>query len=373
MHRVRQLLARLGLVVLSLFVALAFAEGLLRLLGYHGPTYLRIENTTLVDDPVLNWRFTPDNVFYFNNVEYRINDEGFRDTVHEMPKPAGVFRVLLASDSIGYGVNVQAEDSYPKVLESLLNERCSPPRFEVANLGMPGLSLSQKLHLVEMRARDLEPDLVLIDYCMNDPAGDMIWRPPKVQKEGCTIAFLNLPVPCRLEELARRSAFLFALRQRIEEFLLKRGKELEDRDYRDVTGSYYVDLHRRPQTRDYLETTLTRIHDLQQRIGVPVFMPIFPILYRLEDYRWAEADSLVAGLCARHGIAHLSLLSAFRTHEDRDLRIQRGDFLHPSVMGHRLAAEAILTALETEGLVPPTHETRTAAPDPSGAATPGGG
>jgi hypothetical protein len=59
----------------------------------------------------LTGRQTPNSVSYFNNIVYKINERGFRDYVYPYKRDPKTLRIFLAADSVGFGANVQMENS----------------------------------------------------------------------------------------------------------------------------------------------------------------------------------------------------------------------------------------------------------------------
>ncbi|OGO13172.1 MAG: hypothetical protein A2Z66_13160 [Chloroflexi bacterium RBG_13_66_10] len=105
--------------------------------------------------------------------EVRTNALGFRAPEFQARKAPGVFRILCLGDSSTFGMNVEAEDAYPQILNRLL-KGSHPGRFEVLNLGVPGYTSRQGLELIRQEALRFEPDLVIFAYGTNDR---LWWRP----------------------------------------------------------------------------------------------------------------------------------------------------------------------------------------------------
>ncbi|MEO8602559.1 MAG: SGNH/GDSL hydrolase family protein [bacterium] len=97
----------------------------------------------------------------------RTNPQGFRGSPFDTAKAPGVFRIVCLGDSSTFGFNVEESDSYPAVLQRLLDES-HPGRFEVINLGVPGYSGRQGLELLRRQALALSPDLVTFGFGTND-------------------------------------------------------------------------------------------------------------------------------------------------------------------------------------------------------------
>jgi lysophospholipase L1-like esterase len=332
-------------------VCFAIGEFGLRVLGYHGGVSFKIEDTILVDDPILNWRNRPSSEFYAGNIAYRFNEKGFRDHSYNHKKPENTFRVFLASDSIGFGTNVRLEDAYPKLLESQANALHESVRTEVISYSMPGLSLRQKFHLVEQYAHDYHPDLIIIDYAINDVEFESKKTSIAGEKSRCSIELLHLPFPCAWKERLKESAFLFALQQGIESVLHRMNWEDQNHFYRQVEGDYYHSLYAMSAKQEYLDLWFRKIGEYQKETGVPILVPIFPLIYDYAQYKWEDLNQLIVQQCEMNGLAHISLLSAYRTNPWNELRVQRGDFTHPSIKGNTIAAQAILGSLQMRNML----------------------
>ena len=105
-------------------------------------------------------------------VIYSMDSLGYRDYDHPLHKPAGTFRILVLGDSFTFGVGVPMEDTYPKVLEKMLNAHKSSIRYEVINTGVPGYNTDQEYYYFVKEGISLEPDLVIVGFFgMNDVDG----------------------------------------------------------------------------------------------------------------------------------------------------------------------------------------------------------
>jgi len=56
------------------------------------------------------------------------------------------------------------------ILELRLSARSGSPRVEVLNFGTDGYGTLREARLLETRASRFDPDLVIVAYCLNDPA-----------------------------------------------------------------------------------------------------------------------------------------------------------------------------------------------------------
>jgi len=104
-----------------------------------------------IKDRVLFWRLDP------SFEEY--NSIGFRD--REISKEKNVFRIICMGDSITFGWPNKTENTYPKVLEKLLNSQFSEMKFEVFNAGVPGYTSHQGLVWLQKEIIKYNPALSL--------------------------------------------------------------------------------------------------------------------------------------------------------------------------------------------------------------------
>lgn len=91
----------------------------------------------------------------------------------EEPLPADtpdLLRIVVVGDSMAFGYGVQQGEDFPALLERDLRLACGSERaIEVLNLAVGGYSLADELAVLRERALPLEPDLVVLAYCLNDP------------------------------------------------------------------------------------------------------------------------------------------------------------------------------------------------------------
>ena len=101
--------------------------------------------------------------------EISLNSEGFRDVEIRKQKPSSVLRIICLGDSWTFGWNVGSTQSYPQQLQDLLRREFPEANFEVFNIGVAGYSSIQGLRLLKTRVLDLNPDVVVVGFAMNEP------------------------------------------------------------------------------------------------------------------------------------------------------------------------------------------------------------
>jgi len=169
-------------VALSPVIFIGLLEVVLRLAGYsydpvaEGSTSTPHKEWTDIEhyrqDPELLWTLKPDAQFHARGVgfiEVRTNSAGLRGVPLPGPKEPGEIRILCLGDSILFGLALPEEQSVPAQLQRSLDfgPLATKHRVRVIPGAVPGWSALQGVRMLD-RLKDLEPDLVIFWFGMND-------------------------------------------------------------------------------------------------------------------------------------------------------------------------------------------------------------
>jgi hypothetical protein len=148
----------------------------------------------------------------------RTNSLGLRGPEIDLPKPAGVFRVICLGDETTMGLSLPEEETYCARLQQHLQQR-TRLEVEVVNAGLPGGCPLTALLLLRQRLLGLQPDVVLMHLDRSDIADDRAVRPyVHVDASGVPVAAVNpLCDSSRISPVARLSeefALVDCLRQK---------------------------------------------------------------------------------------------------------------------------------------------------------------
>jgi GDSL-like Lipase/Acylhydrolase family len=158
--------ANAALAVSSLFVALLCAEGILRMF-YPQPlgVWYSLRDGLVIHPPELS--------VYLNQFDRTVqfNSIGMRDREHAVPKDNGTFRVLLLGDSFMEALQVDFEDSFPKLLEDRLRQ-ASHRTVEVINCAVSGWGTDQELIYLQQYGLKFHSDLILIGMTIHNDVSD---------------------------------------------------------------------------------------------------------------------------------------------------------------------------------------------------------
>jgi lysophospholipase L1-like esterase len=252
-------------------------------------------------------------------------------------KPPGTFRIAVLGDSIaaGHTLRVRHARNFAETLEELLNAR-GGTRFEVLNFGTDGYGTLQEARLLETRVAPFAPDLLLVQYCLNDPSNS--YTP--------TVWFLDARPRSYLLDFVRRRLGLTPSELSPAHPRYTHGAVDWQRLY-DPAGASWHGVVR----------GFARIAAWARPRRVPVVVVIFPLLLDEPDAR-AQAPLVgrihaqVGAAAVQEGFQVLDLAPVFGRLPAAELREIPGDQIHPNPRGHELAARAILELLQVDRMVP---------------------
>jgi len=96
------------------------------------------------------------------------NAHGFRGGPIEMPKPAGLYRIVCLGGSTTYSFRVDDDQTYPVQLQSALASARPDVDVEVINAGVESYTTAESLNNLVFRVLDLDPDAIVVYHGAND-------------------------------------------------------------------------------------------------------------------------------------------------------------------------------------------------------------
>ncbi len=307
------------------------AEIVLRLLGTApGVTRLQIDlphgTFQTSRNPVLRYEPRPGSK--------GVNDYGIRDHDYNVDKREDTLRILVIGDSIGYGYcndgqNLFLDDLFMKQLERNM-QKSSPTPVEVINLCVSGYDTVQEVEFLAEKGLALDPDLVVVAYCLNDDFDasmelNYFRQNPQfgIDSEIGQRVFLS-------SHLVR----LIWLRLRKPESPPPARRPKKEKISRTERGFERL-------------ASMAREHDFQ-----PVVV-VFPLFESIDTYRWHPSHQRAATLASKYGIPVLDLFRPFQEASGGNLKLLQGrcNREHPDEAGHKVAALAIEEYLRKSGMV----------------------
>jgi lysophospholipase L1-like esterase len=123
-----------------------------------------------VPDPRLSFAHAPNRSAFLMGFPVSINSHGLRDREYPEEKAADVYRIVMLGDSTTFGWGAAQEHTVAKILERTLNQAGAPGyrRFEVLNAGVGNYGTVQEYTHYLTYDRTFHPDLVVLEYFIND-------------------------------------------------------------------------------------------------------------------------------------------------------------------------------------------------------------
>jgi hypothetical protein len=306
--------AELALLLGSVLLFLAVAEGAVRLVGMadeHPSGYAPINTRRRGMAPT--------------------NSRGYRDLERKVAKPPGEKRILSLGDSFAWGAGIEFDDTYARRLERLLERRRGEP-VEVVQLALPGMTTVDQASQLHEEGLGYSPDLVLLGYVLNDSedaeaaearrARD--WAEEKQEKR--EPRFLD-----RLALFRVVSTRLWATAENRRRIAGYRSM------YRAEAAGWVAG-----------QKALKLMGRLCTEKGIPLVVAIFPLFGQPldEGYPFTEIHAQVAQAAAAAGARVVDLLPAYRGVRFDLLVVDGAADEHPNEIAHRIAAGVILKAVE---------------------------
>jgi lysophospholipase L1-like esterase len=266
--------------------------------------------------PGLDYELRPNIEKFAQNAMVRTNSYGMRDRERGMKKADGVFRIAVLGDSVTFGFGVENEETYPSVLDRMLNETDSRHKYEVLNFGVGGYSSQDEALVLRYKAIRWNPDLVVIGYVGNDPETEPI-QPLH--------AYFHKP------EWWRHSAVLR---------LMAKTKNTLDILYYGG-GNYVRYLHNYPPKWQTVLDAFKDIREVTSKENVKVVVAIFP--------RGNEVYDKVRAAATEFGFIPVAIREGFSGVSRNETRLPDG---HPNKLGHRIIAEVLKNVLISQKLLP---------------------
>lgn len=287
----------------------------------------------------------PGATYEWKDVPVVINSHGFRTSEFSQEKPANTYRIVNVGDSIAMGWGVAEEATYGRQLETMLNQRAGGDlRYEVINAGVPGWNPENELAFLQKQGIHLSPDLILLEVTIvNDIYGENALE-------------RNSGSPTVIEWLRSNTYFWPFLSVQFQWMQARaQGKDRIDVIDPPTKPESYFPLD--PNAPKWLEvwSWIAQMALLAEAEGVPFVVMLFPLEHQVLDEAFPTTPQDVLTAKAKEaGIPVIDLLPAFQRAcetkpggrcELEDYYLFADVWMHPSELGHQIAAEEILDLL----------------------------
>lgn len=308
---------RLATALLAVVAALALGEAGIRLLGL-APGYGRLE----VDERGSLFVASPNPALLWvpKAGTGDINAYGLREREHSVAKPDGIYRILVLGDSIGFGYCIRhLESTFAKRLETELSELVSDTRIEVLNLSVSGYETTQEVAFLREKGLDLEPDLVLVSFCLNDFDRDSVMLHRFEELDGWqAMRSRGQQALSGLQATSHLARLLSTVRFRADTKPSSTPSE--------------------GPTSSPVEAGFRELATLAEEHTFDVWVMIWPYFQRFDDYEFASLHARANRIAEKEGFPTLDLFEDLVRESEGDARTLRCDRVHPNHRGHAAAA-----------------------------------
>jgi lysophospholipase L1-like esterase len=108
-------------------------------------------------------------IYELNPLYPEINSFGMRNEEFDPSTLRNQFIIAVIGDSHTYGErSKRREDTFPSRLEHYLKAMTGGDNIKVLNFGVPGYDMHQELEVLRAKVLRFNPDLIILQYCIND-------------------------------------------------------------------------------------------------------------------------------------------------------------------------------------------------------------
>ncbi len=292
----------------------------------------------------------------FLGASLRTNAEGLRILENDSgkedgySKPDNTFRIIGLGDSSMFGWKVNMAETSLHVLENRLNQDVSDTNYEAINLSVPGYNTAIEVEVFLKKGLKYNPDLVILHFNTND------YSLPN---------FMKLPQSFSTLRKSYLLDFIYARYQ------LLRGKPEEKTLASPVLGpvekSEYLDesptIPRKYRymvgKRGFLKAMDMLVAATEER-SIPLLVFVIKSTSDVETFRGRQLQLIEQLSRERHFSLlntysyYAEYLNAHPEHSVQDFHVSERD-THPSVLSHKIEAQALYDFLIERKLVPRTQ------------------
>ncbi len=376
MEKVSQSKKRLFFCLILIILILVIFELLTRILINFSPFLQNLNPPLMIEDPVLEHRHIPGikTISVSPCGEYRVkvtvNQNGLRDRDIPYHKEKVEKRILILGDSFPEGIQVLSEETYPKVLESLIQEKESNHKYTVINAGVAGYSTIHEYLFLKTETIKYDPDIIILSFFMNDVSENHRFRnifqfsssgePVKVKESTSKTKIIPLPLKLFLKKHSRLMVVISKL------YYLLQGSRKSELT-KDRIGNLQYDrfaINRIEQCNNYDEDwkftldLINRINEISKMHKSKFILLIIPLGAQVSPDEWEDVNKfeklsyetmsdypqiILNKFCSENNIHCIDLLPSFKNNHNEILYFHNNGHFNPK--GHSKTAEIILDYL----------------------------
>lgn len=273
-----------------------------------------------------------------SEVHHDVNPLGFRGPAFTQ-KPEGTFRLVCLGDSFTFGEGVRNEDTYAEVAARLLRKQGR--QTDACNLGVGGYNTTQSLGVLERFGFDLEPDVVVLGFTINDAEPPLFQIDPVSGKSVRRARETAIEAEAAPQKPPARALYRLRLAQAV-------WKVFHAQNLTKQTLEYYRSVND-PSAAGWIESerALREIIAKCRERGIPCIVVMFPLLYELSDaYPLGEIHERVGEVVTGAGGVFIDLLPRLKGQSPAGLIVHPTD-PHPNETVDALAGELVAETISS--------------------------
>ncbi len=253
-------------------------------------------------------------------------------------------RILCIGDSSTYGIGASDVNtfSYPSQLQKIFEENIPHKKFEVINLGVPGINSSQVLNRLRNNILEYKPDTVIVMVGINDP-----WN----LEESNILKFYNAGVFKRL--YLRFEFFLNKLRlYRFFNlvYISRNLRQLKTPHFNDAARSrgFIFSLQNQKRTEALYNAIFNNINEMKL---IAEYNHVNIIFMKYHNIGWGRPEIIIHRVYDRLEVSIVDNQSLFIKADRIRLNVRGSDNWHPNDLGYKLIAKNVYNKMASLGLV----------------------
>jgi hypothetical protein len=275
-------------------------------------------------------------------IDLIINSKGLRDREFTYAKPEATRRILCLGGSFTAGYGVDAEETYPKVLERLLNgDEDDGVDWEVLNAGVGSTGTAHQLAFFTTEGYKYNPDIVMLCFSQTTDYWDSIRSGLYTIEDGKPVKHdAPLTRSRTLQRMVRwipgyntvfaRSHFLNFVKSRVARHHFRELGE------RIVLPADKADIEARED--ELVRCLLIALRDAVAAQDGQLVMTGIPFP---DTWEWLPETLELIAFMQANGVPFIDIAPALRNGAGHGLRIHLDGDRHWTVTGHRIAGQAL--------------------------------
>ena len=314
------------LVAIAILVTTGIGEAIVRFAADDGMQFdlemwkYAKEVKTASDDPLIAHEHAPNRSARLMGVDVTTNSQGLRDREISVAAEQGTLRIMMLGDSLTFGWGVAVEDTFSNRVEQMYRQ--DDVNAEVINTGVGNWNTIQQVQFFLTKGYRFEPDIVVLNYFVNDAEPVPQSRAPSWLMRHC---YLCVFVAGRLDTLKR---------------LVTEGQSWEE---------YYLSLYRDGEAPGWkgARAALERLATYCKKHDIRLVIASLPELHDVKNYPFSKVTELLRQTTKDLDLEFVDVLPEMQHEDARRLWVTPPD-PHPNALAHKYIAEGLYRALRRE-------------------------